>query len=101
MTILDKCIKLYGDQQYRVFGCVNPNQDFPKRYWLMHTDTLRALMHECRAHYFLLEDLSLQDANKFCLSCVKGKLFGIPIRIDETVTKYAVQLAFILEYNEE
>lgn len=101
MRILDKCVKLYREQQYEVFTQVDPNQHFPKRYWLMSAETLRVLVHECHGHYFLLGDLSLESVDKFYASCVKGKLFDIPIRVDETVTKYAVQLAFILECYEE
>jgi len=101
MKILDKCIKLYREQQYKVFTQVDPNQYFLKRYWLMSAETLRVLVHECHGYYFLLGDLSLESDDKFYASCVKGKLFDIPIRLDQTVTEYAVQLAFILECYEE
>lgn len=101
MKILDKCIKLYREQQYEVFTQVNPNQHFPKRYWLMSAETLGVLVQECYGLYFLLEDLSLEPVDRFYPSYIEGKLFDIPIRIDQTVTKWSVQLAFILEYNEE
>lgn len=91
MRIIDKCIKLYTVQQYEVFSRIDPNQYFPKRYWLMSAETYVKLFEEVKDIYVLKWD-SFVNVNS---------LFDISIRFDATVLTDEVQLAFILESRKE
>jgi len=91
MKILDKCKKLYQHEQYKVFQNCDPNVYFSKRCWLMSCETFAVLYAEISELYLL----------KWDSYSTQKSLFGIPIRFDQTVVNYSVQLAFILECCEE